>query len=91
MQGTDDHRTTQKTGSGRQKLMSARDHRHLLRMEVKGRTASSRQLAASCSTATGVLMSACVDSLHPGMVARVPLYRIALYGKPSTAASAIGS
>ncbi|GFW89965.1 transposable element Tc1 transposase [Trichonephila clavipes] len=42
-QGTDKHRTTRKTGSGRRKLTLARDDQHLLRMSVNDRTASSRQ------------------------------------------------
>ncbi|GFV79588.1 transposable element Tcb2 transposase [Trichonephila clavipes] len=50
-------------------------------MVVNDRTASSRQLAAGWSTATGVLMSA--SSIrrrltHRGLRARVPLYRIPL-------------
>ncbi|GFT64255.1 transposable element Tc1 transposase [Trichonephila clavipes] len=38
-----EHRTTLKTGSGRRKVISARDDRHLLRMAGNDRTASSRQ------------------------------------------------
>ncbi|GFW23277.1 transposable element Tc1 transposase [Trichonephila clavipes] len=57
-QWTDEHRTTQKTSSGRRKVTSASDDRHLLRKAVSGRTASSRQLAAGWSTTAGVLMSA---------------------------------
>ncbi|GFS93470.1 transposable element Tcb2 transposase [Trichonephila clavipes] len=53
-----EHRTTRKTSSGPRKVMSARDDRHLLLMEVNDRTASSRQLAARWSTTTGVIMSA---------------------------------
>ncbi|GFW71833.1 transposable element Tcb1 transposase [Trichonephila clavipes] len=50
-------------------------------MAENDHTATSRQLAACCSTATGVLMS--VSSilrrlLHRGLRARVPLYRIPL-------------
>ncbi|GFV33239.1 transposable element Tcb1 transposase [Trichonephila clavipes] len=80
-QWTDEHRTTRKTGSGRRKVTSARDDRHLLSMAVDNRKASSRQLAARRFTATGVLMSA--SSIRPrllqrGLSARVPLYRIPL-------------
>ncbi|GFX53288.1 transposable element Tcb2 transposase [Trichonephila clavipes] len=77
----DERRITRKTGSGRRKVMSARDDRHLLRMVVNDRTASSRQLAARWSTATGILMPAstiCRHLLHRGLPARVPLYRIPL-------------
>ncbi|GFW35680.1 transposable element Tcb2 transposase [Trichonephila clavipes] len=49
-QWTDEHR---KTGSGRRKVTSARNDRHLLRTAVNDRTASSSQLAASGCTATG--------------------------------------
>ncbi|GFW18132.1 transposable element Tcb2 transposase [Trichonephila clavipes] len=75
------HRTTKKTGSGRRKVTSARDNRQLLRMVVNDRTASSVQLAARWSTATGVLMSASSIRrrlLHRVLRARVPLYRIPL-------------
>ncbi|GFS50854.1 transposable element Tcb1 transposase [Trichonephila clavipes] len=50
-------------------------------MTVNDRTASSKQLAALWSTATGVLMSAasiCQRLLHRGLRTRVPLYRIPL-------------
>ncbi|GFV87593.1 transposable element Tcb2 transposase [Trichonephila clavipes] len=50
-------------------------------MAVNAHTASSRQLAARCSTATGILMSAWLIRrrlLHPGLRARVPLYSIPL-------------
>ncbi|GFV15349.1 ig-like domain-containing protein [Trichonephila clavipes] len=57
-QGTDEHRTTRKTGSGRLKVTLARDDRHLFRMTVNDGTSSSRKLAARWSTAIGVLMSA---------------------------------
>ncbi|GFY29858.1 transposable element Tc1 transposase [Trichonephila clavipes] len=43
-QCTDEHRTTRKTGSGRRKVTSARDDRHLLCMAVNDHTASSRQI-----------------------------------------------
>ncbi|GFU42750.1 transposable element Tc1 transposase [Trichonephila clavipes] len=52
-QRTDEHRTTRKTGRGRWKVTSAHKDRHLLRMAVNDCTASSRQLAARWSTATG--------------------------------------
>ncbi|GFT40701.1 transposable element Tc1 transposase [Trichonephila clavipes] len=62
-------------------MTSARDDCQLLRMAVNDRTASSRQLAALWSTATGVLMS--VSSirrrlLNRGLCTRVSLYRIPL-------------
>ncbi|GFV37901.1 transposable element Tc1 transposase [Trichonephila clavipes] len=75
-------------------VTSARDGRHLLRMAVNDHTASSSQLAKRSSTATGVLMSASSIRrrlLRRGLRARVPLYRIPPHGKPSTAASAMGS
>ncbi|GFY35445.1 transposable element Tcb2 transposase [Trichonephila clavipes] len=55
-QWTNKHRTTRKTGHGRRKMTSALDDRHLLRMAGNERRASSKQLAARWSTATGVLM-----------------------------------
>ncbi|GFV04498.1 transposable element Tcb2 transposase [Trichonephila clavipes] len=71
----------QNSGSGRRKVTSAHDDRHLLRKEVNDRTASSRKLAARWSTATGVLMPASSIRrrlLHCRLRARVPLYRISL-------------
>ncbi|GFT78374.1 transposable element Tc1 transposase [Trichonephila clavipes] len=41
-QWTDEHQTTRKIGSGRRKVISARDDRHLIYMAVNDRTASSR-------------------------------------------------
>ncbi|GFW88701.1 transposable element Tcb2 transposase [Trichonephila clavipes] len=81
LEAPNEHRTTRKTGSRRRKVTSAHNDRHLLRMAVSDRTASSRQFAARWSTATGVLMSAssvrrCL--MHRGLRARVPLYRIPL-------------
>ncbi|PRD36641.1 UNVERIFIED_CONTAM: hypothetical protein NCL1_08022 [Trichonephila clavipes] len=75
-QWTDEPRTTRETGSGRRKVSSARDDRHLLRIAVNDRTAFSRQLTAHWSTATGVLMSAssirrCL--LHHGLRTRFDL------------------
>ncbi|GFW06514.1 transposable element Tc1 transposase [Trichonephila clavipes] len=43
-QWTDEHQTTRKTGSGRRKVTSVRDDRHLLCMAVTDHTASSRQI-----------------------------------------------
>ncbi|GFV14635.1 transposable element Tc1 transposase [Trichonephila clavipes] len=52
-QWTNEHRTTQKPGSERRKVTSARDDRHLIRMAVNDHAASSRLLAARWSTSTG--------------------------------------
>ncbi|GFS48402.1 transposable element Tcb2 transposase [Trichonephila clavipes] len=68
--------TIPQTSSGRRMVTSARDDRHLFRMALNDRTASSRQLAAHWSTATGVLMSASSIRrrlLHRELRARVPL------------------
>ncbi|GFU83004.1 transposable element Tcb2 transposase [Trichonephila clavipes] len=83
-----------KMGSGRRKVTSARDGRHLLRITVNDRAASSSQLATRLSTATGVLMSASSIRrrlLHRGLRAKGCLYTRSPHGKPSTAASAMGS
>ncbi|GFX56511.1 transposable element Tc1 transposase [Trichonephila clavipes] len=80
-QWTDEHRTARKTGSGRRKVTLAHKDRPLLLMAVNDCTASSRQLAARWSTATGLLMSAssiCRHLLHHRLRARVPVYRIFL-------------
>ncbi|GFU90667.1 transposable element Tc1 transposase [Trichonephila clavipes] len=80
-QWTDEGRTARKSGSGPRNVTSARDDRRLVRMAQTGRTASSRQLAAHWSTATGV--SLCASSirrrlLQRGLRARIPLDRIPL-------------
>ncbi|GFT77339.1 transposable element Tc1 transposase [Trichonephila clavipes] len=93
-QWTDEHRTIRKAVNGQWKMTSVRDDRDLLRIELNDRTASSRQLTARWSTATGVLMSASPIRrrlLHRVLRARVPLYRIPFTFKPSMAASAMGS
>ncbi|GFU01082.1 transposable element Tcb1 transposase [Trichonephila clavipes] len=80
-QWTDEGRTARESGSGPRNVTSARDDRRLVRMALTDRTASSRQLAAQLSTATGV--SLCASSirrrlLQRGLRARIPLYRIPL-------------
>ncbi|GFV53594.1 transposable element Tc1 transposase [Trichonephila clavipes] len=57
-QWTDEGRTAWKSESGPRNVTSARDDRRLVRMAQTGRTASSRQLAAQWSTATGVSLCA---------------------------------
>ncbi|GFV34079.1 uncharacterized protein TNCV_4121761, partial [Trichonephila clavipes] len=69
-QWTIEHRTILKIGSGRRKVISARDDRYLLRMAVNDRIDFSRQLAAHWSTATGVLMSASSIHLYTGSSSR---------------------
>ncbi|GFT38050.1 transposable element Tc1 transposase [Trichonephila clavipes] len=76
-QWTDEGRTARKSGSGPRNVTSAPDDRRLVRMAQSDRTASSRQLAAQWSTATGV--SLCASSiqrrlLQRGLRARIPLY-----------------
>ncbi|GFW54431.1 transposable element Tc1 transposase [Trichonephila clavipes] len=80
-QWTDEGRTARKSGSGARNVTSAPDDRRLVRMAQTDRTASSRQLAAQWSTATGV--SLCASSiqrrlLQRGQRARIPLYMIPL-------------
>ncbi|GFY13560.1 hypothetical protein TNCV_4959301 [Trichonephila clavipes] len=85
-----DHRapTTQKTGVN--KWMSASSDRYLLRMVVNERTASSRQLTARWSIATGVLMSA--SSIRQRLLQRgYTFIQDPSHAKPSMAASAKGS
>ncbi|GFV79435.1 transposable element Tcb2 transposase [Trichonephila clavipes] len=80
-QWTDEGRTARKSGSGPRNVTSARDDRRLVRMAQTDRTASSRQLAAQLSNATGV--SLCASSIRRRLLqrelrARIPLYRIPL-------------
>ncbi|GFV24387.1 hypothetical protein TNCV_2721591 [Trichonephila clavipes] len=77
-QWTDEHQKPRKTGSRRRNAESTLNDRHLLRMTVNNRTASSRQLAARLSTATSVLMSA--STIH----STVDCVQVCLYtGSPS--------
>ncbi|GFV44187.1 hypothetical protein TNCV_1825541 [Trichonephila clavipes] len=80
-----------KTGSGRRKMTSARHDRHLLRMGVNHRYASSRQLAARWSTATGVVMAALSMSAAPWIACKGAFIQDPTHIKPSTAAPAMGS
>ncbi|GFY12555.1 hypothetical protein TNCV_2447461 [Trichonephila clavipes] len=66
---TEEHRATQKTVSGRRKVTSACDDKHLVRMTMNARAVSSRQLAARWYTVTSVIMSA--TSIHQGLSSRV--------------------
>ncbi|GFV23086.1 transposable element Tcb2 transposase [Trichonephila clavipes] len=81
-QWTDEGRRARKSGSGPRNVTSAPDDRRLVRMAQTDRTASSRQLAAQWSTATGV--SLCASSIQRRLLqrgrlrARIPLYRIPL-------------
>ena len=80
-QWTDDHRTIRKAGSGQRKVTSVHENRYLFRMAVNDRTASWRQSAVRCSTATGVLKSAssiCRRLLHRWLHEMVPIYGIPL-------------
>ncbi|GFY16729.1 hypothetical protein TNCV_2788511 [Trichonephila clavipes] len=87
----DEHQTTRKTGSGQRKVTSARDDQQLLHLAVNDRTASSRQLAARFSTATGVLMPASSASSAPCIACRGVFIQDPPHGKLSTAALAMGS
>ncbi|XP_071042100.1 uncharacterized protein [Parasteatoda tepidariorum] len=82
---TDECQTTRKSGSGPRNVTSARNDRHLVRMELTDRTAPSRQLAAQWSIATGV--SLCASSirrhqLQRGLRARTPFIQDHHHAKP---------
>ncbi|GFS95251.1 transposable element Tc1 transposase [Trichonephila clavipes] len=72
-QCTYEGRTARKSGSGPRNVTSARDDRRLVRRAQTDRTASSRQLAAQRSTATGV-SSIRRRLLQRGLHARIPFY-----------------
>lgn len=76
-----ENETSRKSDSGRRDVTSARNHRHLICMEVKDRTSSCRQLEERSSLATGLSLRAptiCLRMLYLGLLIRVPLYRIPL-------------
>lgn len=61
-QWTDEYQTSWKTENGARTVISKRDDRHIARIALVGRTASSSKLAAHRSTITGVSLSA--SSIH---------------------------
>lgn len=80
-QWIEEGRTQRRAGTGPHNVTTARDDRHLVRMAVTDRTASSTVLARRWSTATGVNMSASTVRrrlLRAGLVARMPLRRLPL-------------
>ncbi|GFU65192.1 transposable element Tc1 transposase [Trichonephila clavipes] len=93
-QWIDEYRTIRKTSSGQRNVTSGQEDQYLLRRAVNDRTASSWQLAAHWSTATGVLMwpaSIRRRLLHRGLLTRVPLYRIPSRQPIDGCVSAMGS
>lgn len=80
-QWTDEGRTQRRAGSGPRNRTTARDDRHLVRMAITDRTASSTVLARHWNTATGRNMSPSTVRrrlLQAGLVARMPLRRLPL-------------
>ena len=77
----------------RRKVMSTRYDRHLIRMAVNDRTASSKKLAARWSSATSVLIPSLIRRylLHSGLCAKESFLQNPTHGKSSTAASAVSS
>ncbi|PRD21018.1 UNVERIFIED_CONTAM: hypothetical protein NCL1_53012 [Trichonephila clavipes] len=71
--------------------MSVRDDRHQLRMAVNDRTVSSRKVAARWSIATGVIMLSLSSSATLWIACKGAFIQDLPDGKPSTAASAMGS
>ena len=71
-----------RAGTGPRNVTTAQDDRHLARMAVTDRTASSTVLSRRCSTATGLDLSASTVRrrlLRAGLVARMPLRRLPLF------------
>ena len=74
-------RTQRRAGTGPRNVNTVRDDRHLVRMAVTDRTASSTVLSRRWSTATGLDLSASTVRrrlLRPGLVTRMPLRRLPL-------------
>ncbi|KAJ8884371.1 hypothetical protein PR048_016228 [Dryococelus australis] len=80
-QWIEDGCTQRRAGTGPRNVTTTRDDRHLVRMAVVDRTASSTVLARHWSTATGVDLSASTVRrrlLRAGLIARMPLRRLPL-------------
>ena len=74
-------RTKRRAGTGPRNVTTARYDRHLVRMTVTDRTASSTVLSRRWSTATGLDLSASTVRrrlLRAGLVSRMPLRRLPL-------------
>ena len=73
--------TQRRAGTGPRNVTTARDDRHLVRITVTDRTASSTVLSRRWSTATGLDLSASTVRrrlLRAGLVSRMPLRRLPL-------------
>ncbi|GFY31646.1 hypothetical protein TNCV_4199571 [Trichonephila clavipes] len=75
-QWTDEH-LTRKTSNGRRKVMSVRDHRHLLHMAVKDRTVASRRYAGERC------LPECVIERHSGLTPGVMVWGAISYHRRS--------
>ena len=80
-QWREEGRTQRLAGTGPRNVTTARDDRHLVRMDVTDRRFPSTVFSRYWSTATGLDLSvstACRRLLRAGLVARVPLRRLPL-------------
>ena len=80
-QWREEGRTQRRAGTGPRNMTTARDDRHLGRMTVTDRTASSIELSRRWSTATGLDLSASTVRrrlLRAGLVVRMSLRRLPL-------------
>ena len=80
-QWREEDRTQSREGTGSRNVTTARDDRHLIRMAVKDRIASSTVLSRRWSTATGLDLSASTDRrrlLRVGLVGHMPMHRLPL-------------
>ena len=78
---TEENQARRKPGSGARNCTTARDDKHLIRMAVTERRASSRVLAQRWRMAIGALLSSSTVRHHLlqlGLGARLPLRRILL-------------
>ncbi|GFW94959.1 uncharacterized protein TNCV_1464571 [Trichonephila clavipes] len=88
------HRTTRKTSSGRWKVTSARDDRHLLDMVVNDRTTLLQAVDSTlvyCYRCTNVRFVNSSTSAAPWVACKGVFIQDPLRGKSSMAASAMSS
>ena len=93
-QWREEGRTQRLAGTGPRNVTTARDDRHLVRMVVMNRTASSTVLNRRWSTSTVLDLSTSTGRrrfLRAGLVARMQLRQASIFQKPPTPQTAMGT
>ncbi|GFU79456.1 DDE_3 domain-containing protein [Trichonephila clavipes] len=88
---TDELRTTRKTGSGRRKVTSARENKHLHRMGMNDLLQAVGSTLVYSYRCTNVSFANSLKSAAPWIVCKGAFIQDPIHGKPSMAPSAMGS